>query len=225
MPRGQEGQCIGDAGRPVAVGWEVKSIDEIASQVGSGVTPRGGQATYLSQGIPLIRSQNVLMNRINLRDVAYISPETHESMSRSAVSPGDVLLNITGASIGRVAVVPASLTAANVNQHVCKIRLSSECDPHFVSYYLSTDQGQASIMGSQYGATRQGLNYGQVRQLQVPIPPLAEQRAIAQVLRTVQRAREATEKVIAAAKQLKRSLMVICSPMGQSATGLLPPLN
>jgi type I restriction enzyme S subunit len=188
-------------------GWQLRTIGELAVQVGSGVTPRGGRETYLSEGVPLIRSQNVLMNRLNLEDVAFISHETHESMKRSAIAPGDVLLNITGASIGRVTVVPNWLALANVNQHVCKIRLNHQADPYFVSYYLSTDAGQASIVGSQYGTTRQGLNYGQVRQLQVLLPPLAGQRAIALALRTAQRAKEYAENLVAAKKDLFDALL------------------
>src|SRR6516225_4251770 len=104
--------------------WSVRPIDDLAAQVGSGVTPRGGRESYLKEGVPLIRSQNVLMNRLDLTDVAYIGEDVHESMSRSSLQPGDLLLNITGASIGRVAVVPAWLQTANVNQHVCRIRLN-----------------------------------------------------------------------------------------------------
>jgi type I restriction enzyme S subunit len=187
--------------------WSVKSIGELATQVGSGVTPRGGRESYLKEGVPLVRSQNVLMNRLDLSDVAYIGKDVHESMSRSSLHPNDLLLNITGASIGRVAVVPAWLKIGNVNQHVCIIRLNGLCDPWFASFYLSTEMGQSQVLGSQYGTTRQGLNFGQVRQLRLPIPPLDEQQAIAHVFRTVQRAKEATEKVIAADRQLKQSLM------------------
>src|SRR5271157_6041539 len=186
--------------------WDLVSIDDVAIQVGSGVTPRGGRESYLNSGVPLVRSQNVLMNRLDLSDVAFIGEDVHEQMSRSSLRPGDVLLNITGASIGRVAVVPSELKVANVNQHVCKIRLNDYCDPSFVAFYLSTTMGQAQVLGNQYGATRQGLNYGQVRQLRIPHPPIPEHRAIAHVLRTVQRAKEATEKVIAATRQLKASL-------------------
>jgi type I restriction enzyme S subunit len=187
--------------------WKKVKLGDIASEVGSGITPRGGEKSYLQSGIPLIRSQNVLMNRLSLEEVAYISPKMHQSMSRSAVVSGDVLLNITGASIGRVASVPESLHTANVNQHVCRLRLRDEANPEFVSFFLSSPRGQSQIMGSQFGTTRQGLNYGQVKALQLPFPPLSEQRAIAQALRTVQEARETRQRELTLERERKAALM------------------
>jgi type I restriction enzyme, S subunit len=162
--------------------WSTSVIGDMATEVRSGVTPRGGSKTYLTEGVPLIRSQNVRMNRMALEDIAHIAPAVHRSMRRSAVQPGDVLLNITGASIGRVACVPTRLPDANVNQHVCRIRFNTDHDPAFMSQYLSWPPSQARIMGAQFGTTRQGLNYGQVRALKVPLLSLNEQRMIGSAL-------------------------------------------
>ena len=104
-----------------------------------------GQSTYLNSGIPLIRSQNVLMNKLVLDDVAFISDETHQNMKRSQLMNNDVLLNITGASIGRVAVYEGENYGANVNQHVCIIRLTKELEPYYVSYYISSQRFQHEI--------------------------------------------------------------------------------
>lgn len=81
-------------------------VKDVAAKITSGVTPEGGSAGYLDSGIPLLRSQNVHFDGLRLDDVAYISAETHATMSGSQVQPGDVLLNITGASIGRCTFVP-----------------------------------------------------------------------------------------------------------------------
>jgi type I restriction enzyme S subunit len=191
----------------VPEGWRLKRIGELAIHVGSGVTPRGGAKTYLDRGIPLIRSQNVLMNRLSLDDVAYISTEIHTGMQRSAVKPGDVLLNITGASIGRVAVVPETLKEANVNQHVCCIRLGEEMIPDFLAYYLATEKGQWQITSTQIGATRQGLNYQQVRGFQIPMSPRSEQRAVARILSAVDNKIETEEKRKAALQSLFKTML------------------
>jgi type I restriction enzyme S subunit len=80
--------------------WEIKKIGEITTKVGSGSTPRGGEKVYQSFGIPFIRSQNVNNDRLILNDITYIPEELNDQMRGSIVQSDDVLLNITGASIG-----------------------------------------------------------------------------------------------------------------------------
>ena len=216
----------GEARRQTEIGempesWQVVRIGEVSSELGSGITPRGGEKTYSENGIPLIRSQNVLMNNLALKEVAFISQEIHQSMSRSAVFPGDVLLNITGASIGRVAYVPASLKVANVNQHVCRIRLIESASPVFVSYFLSSPKGQSQIMGSQYGTTRQGLNYGNVRAIKTPFPSLIEQNEIANTLQACDTKISAIGKESALLDELFRAMLEELMTGRLSATALL----
>jgi len=187
--------------------WDVVKLEDVTGHVGSGLTPRGGALTYLDHGIPLIRSQNVLMNKLDLSDVAYISKETHKYMVRSVVFSGDLLLNITGASIGRVAIIPKSVSEANVNQHVCCIRFSEVIIPIFASYYLSSANGQNQIMSFQSGATRQGLNYQQVKAILIPLPPIPEQRRIAEILSAVDRKLELERRRKEKLERVKKGLM------------------
>lgn len=187
--------------------WQVARLGETALELRSGITPKGGEKVYLKAGIPLIRSQNVLMNKLSLTDVAFISPDVHDSMKGSAVRPGDVLLNITGASIGRVTFVSDELKVANVNQHVCRIRLAPHADAAFVSYYLSTPPGQAQVMGSQFGTTRQGLNYGNVRAFRIPIPTLEEQRKISTALLACDNKMSVLQKEDALLDELFRAML------------------
>jgi len=103
-------------------------LGDHATKIGSGFTPLGGYATYQSSGLPLIRSQNVDLNHFDTDGLVFISKEQDEEMAGSRVQPGDVLLNITGASIGRVCVVPPDICPANVNQHVW---LGLRCDDSY----------------------------------------------------------------------------------------------
>lgn len=98
-------------------------IKDIATKVGSGITPKGGATVYQDSGIPLFRSQNVTNDGFLLDDIVYISEDIHNSMAGSRLKPNDVLLNITGASIGRCYYLPQDFREGNVNQHVCIIRL------------------------------------------------------------------------------------------------------
>ncbi len=159
-------------------GWLWTRIRDVNTFIGSGITPLGGKSNYPLTGIPFIRSQNVWPDGLKLDDIAYISEEQHEKMSRTKVHPLDVLLNITGASIGRSTFVPEDFSEANVNQHVCIIRTSRNVDYRLISYFLNSPFGQDQIFSTQGGVTREGLNYKQVRSLKIPIASLEEQQEI-----------------------------------------------
>lgn len=165
--------------------WEKNSIGEITSIVTSGLTPRGGANNYLKVGPYFLRSQNIKMNHLDLTDIACLPKEIHESMEHTKVQYGDVLLNITGASIGRVAWYNIRDHEANVNQHVCIIRLKDRAFPQYISYFLSTQYGQYLINNAQSGATRQGLNHENIRKIKIPIPPLSEQQKFAELVEKV----------------------------------------
>ena len=76
-------------------------LSMLTSKIGSGSTPRGGSSIYVKEGVKFLRSQNVYCEGFDLSDVAYITEEIDREMSGTRVKVGDVLLNITGGSIGR----------------------------------------------------------------------------------------------------------------------------
>jgi type I restriction enzyme, S subunit len=168
---------------------DVRAIGEFAAHVGSGVTPRGGSEVYQKEGILFIRSQNVTFDGLMLSDVAYIDEATHRAMKRSAIFPGDVLINITGASIGRCCSVPEDLGPANVNQHVCAIRVNNpeQVDAEYLAAVLASPIGQRQVERLNAGGSREGLNYQQVRSIRVPWPDPAERRRAAHSLDVLNR--------------------------------------
>ncbi len=161
------------------VGWKWVKLGEVITFLGSGVTPRGGRNVYKTQGIKFIRSQNVYPNRLVLEDIVYITNDIDEKMERSRVKPLDVLLNITGASIGRAANIPESFGQANVNQHVCILRTNqNEVRSKYLSLYLNSNFAQQHINRIQIGATRQALNYSQIKMFPFPLCPVNQQTQI-----------------------------------------------
>ncbi len=150
--------------------WPKVRLGDHASKIGSGVTPRGGQSAYKPEGIPLIRSQNIYLNRFVPNGLVFIDQEQDQKMCNSRVEKGDVLLNITGASIGRVCVVPDQICPANVNQHVSIIRIDI-LNPYYLSFYISNPVFQSFIMDSQSGATRQALTKNMIENFLIPCPP------------------------------------------------------
>ncbi|MFO1064938.1 MAG: hypothetical protein U0892_13825 [Pirellulales bacterium] len=87
-------------------GWERKRLIEVTTKIGSGATPLGGEAAYKRKGISLIRSLNVHDDGFRSKDLAFIDDEQANRLNNVVIEPGDVLLNITGASIARCCVVP-----------------------------------------------------------------------------------------------------------------------
>jgi type I restriction enzyme S subunit len=164
---------------------------DISTHVSSGSTPLGGEKTYLADGILFIRSQNVQINRLDLSDVAYISDEVHQKMKRTWVKNGDVLLNITGASIGRVAYFNGKNNTANVNQHVCIIRpQKAKILPEYLSFLISMPNYQKKIFAMNAGATRQAFNFEQIKKLEIPLAPLSEQQKFADLVQKVEKLKE-----------------------------------
>jgi type I restriction enzyme S subunit len=103
-------------------GWVKSRLRDITTKIGSGATPLGGETAYESSGISLIRSLNVHDWGFRTKDLAFIDGKQADLLDNVVVEPGDVLLNITGASVARCCVVPDELLPARVNQHVSILR-------------------------------------------------------------------------------------------------------
>lgn len=154
--------------------WQVKQLKYLAPHIGSGKTPSGGAEVYQDTGVLFLRSQNVYEEGLWLDDAVFISDEINEGMKGSQVKSHDVLLNITGASIGRSCLVPMGFERANVNQHVCIIRSTKSMVSKWVSNFLPSKIFQAQIDFSQNGAGREGLNFEQIGNMFVALPPTDE---------------------------------------------------
>ena len=163
-------------------GWHGISLGEICSKTGSGSTPRGGKSAYRKEGVIFLRSQNVYDDGLRVDDVAHIDAATHQRMSGTAVRPADLLLNITGGSIGRCCRVPDHFCEANVSQHVAIVRLAIDGPQDFVHLLIRSPYFQTFIFDEQTGAGRGGLPKNRMDRIPVPFPPLAEQlRIVAKV--------------------------------------------
>lgn len=162
--------------------WEQRKLGDVTTKIGSGKTPRGGSSVYGQSGVPLIRSQNIYNDRVNLEDVVYIEESMDNEMANSRVEKRDILLNITGASIGRSAVYEV-VTPANVNQHVCIIRPKHEIDSYYIQLNLTSPDGQKQIDLNQAGGAREGLNFQQIAKMTFSFPSFREQNKIGELFR------------------------------------------
>ena len=167
-------------------------LGDVTTKVGSGATPRGGETAYKASGVPLIRSMNVHFDGFRLEGLAFLDEEQASALRNVEVKAGDVLLNITGASIGRVTIAPAAMHGARVNQHVCIVRPDARLDPSFLRWYLASPRMQQLINGIESGATRQALTKEKILGFVVPLPDRVEQeRTVAEIEKQISRLDEA----------------------------------
>ncbi|ELZ1649758.1 restriction endonuclease subunit S [Cronobacter sakazakii] len=183
-------------------GWAFVRLGQITNKIGSGSTPRGGRDVYVKKGIPFLRSQNVWNDGLHLDDIACITTEEHERMSGTAVLGNDVLLNITGASLGRCTLVPSEFGEANVSQHVTIIRLTDPQVCEYLHICILSPYTQSMIWERQVGMAREGLSKKVLEQFEIPLPPIAEQHRIVALVKELMRFCDVMER------QLKRSLQV-----------------
>jgi|ERR1035437_5854517 type I restriction enzyme S subunit len=168
-----------DQAFPLPEGWAWAKLGDLCIKLGAGSTPLGGKRVYQKAGVKFLRSQNVWNDGLHLDDVAFIAPSIHEDMASTRVQPGDVLLNITGASIGRSAVVPDDFDEANVSQHVAIVRLADKELRRFIHLLIVAPDFQSQIMQVQVGVSREGLSMASLKEFVVALPPMLEQRRIA----------------------------------------------
>lgn len=159
--------------------WTATKIGFHALKIGSGKTPKGGAEIYQDEGVLFIRSQNVYNDglRVDNSESVYISEAIHDEMSTSKIYSGDILLNITGGSIGRSSLVPDKFPEANVNQHVCIIRVGKYLQ-EFLALVIQSDLIQAQLRSIQTGGNREGLNFEQISKFWFVLPPKDEQEQI-----------------------------------------------
>ena len=194
--------------------WEKHTIGELAIKVGSGVTPKGGETVYKKEGHPFVRSQNVGLGGLLLEDIAYIDDTTHIRQKNTELQIDDVLLNITGASIGRSAVVNEQIAGGNVNQHVCIIRTKDNLVSSFLCNFLLSNYGQKQIDSFQAGGNRQGLNFEQIKSIKIGIPCVKEQSKIAKTLQLLDERIATQNKIIEKLESLIKGIIYQTKSIG-----------
>jgi type I restriction enzyme, S subunit len=207
---------------------KLMKLKDLCSKIGSGATPKGGKEAYKSVGIPLIRSQNVLMNSFSIDGLAYIDDIQAEELKNVIVQPDDILLNITGDSVARVCQAPKWICPARVNQHVAIIRPdSNKLNATYLRYYLVSPKMQDFLLGlASSGATRQALTKLMIEEFEVPVPERSVQERIANILGNIDRKIEINnqinETLESMAKAIFKEWFVDFGPVKAKAEGKKP---
>ena len=187
--------------------WKVLSLKEVTSKIGSGSTPRGGASVYVEVGASFIRSQNVLDHGFSSDGLVRINEEAAYSLRGVEVRKGDVLINITGDSILRTCIVPDEVLPARVSQHVAILRSNGLIEPQVLQKWLSLEVMKDFMLGHSSGGTRKAVTKGDLERFPVPVPPLAEQRAIAGVLGALDDKIESNRKLAGTLREYGQALL------------------
>lgn len=188
--------------------WVWCRLREICFKIGSGSTPKG--SNYSKSGFPFFRSQNIYNDGLVYDDITFVSDDVQKQMNGTVVLPKDILLNITGGSMGRCALVPEDFKEGNVSQHVCIIRPIQVYRTFFHKIAISP-YFQKLIFSSTTGAGREGLPKYNLEQFVIPLPPLFEQnRIVAELENQFAKTKQLKEHIISnqqATEQLLKALL------------------
>lgn len=168
--------------RELPPGWTRRSLKELTTKIGSGATPRGGGGVYVSHGPALIRSQNIHDSWFQPEGLVRLTREHATGLRNVTVERGDVLINITGDSILRCCVVIDAVLPARVNQHVAILRTNEQMLPLILQKQLVLPAMKRYMLGHSAGGTRKAITKRHLENFLLTIPPLREQRQIAQLL-------------------------------------------
>jgi type I restriction enzyme S subunit len=167
--------------------WKIVRLGDQTTKLGSGSTPSGGDASYKSEGIGLIRSLNVHDGKFVYKNLAFIDDQQAKKLSNVVVEKDDVLLNITGASVARVCRVPANVLPARVNQHVMIVRPTELLNSTFLEKLLLNAQMKTNLLRiGGAGATREAITKAQAEELQIICPPQIKQKEFAAFINSLE---------------------------------------
>ncbi|MCL1791642.1 MAG: restriction endonuclease subunit S [Peptococcaceae bacterium] len=195
------------------MGWDTIALSKITSKIGSGATPKGGQESYVSEGISLVRSMNVHNGYFKYDDLVFITEEQAKQLDNVTLQENDVLLNITGASVARSCIVPFEVLPARVNQHVSILRCNpTHLNHSYANTMLISDSYQHYLLsiGESGGATRQAITKQQIEEFIIPLPPIKLQTRFADFVRATDKSKIAMQLSLAKLELNYKSLMQKC---------------
>ncbi|HQN31190.1 MAG TPA: restriction endonuclease subunit S, partial [Methanothrix soehngenii] len=146
---------------------------------------------YMDEGIPIIRLQNIDYGKFIDKEIKYISHEKARELAYHSFRAGDLVLAKLGDPIGKTCIVPDYFKDGIVVADVVRVRVADGlADKKFIMYSLNSVATKNQLINGTIGSTRPRVNLDQIRDIQILVPPLNEQRKIAAILSSVDAAIE-----------------------------------
>ena len=184
--------------------WQKTTFGKVASGFLSGGTPTTSRADFWQGEIPWITSK-WLGDRLELTTGEKFVSEEAVKKTATKIVPKNSIIFATRVGVGKVGINRIDLA---INQDLAGVLIDNEnYDIKFLAYQLGIDSIQQYVAMNKRGATIKGITRDCLEQIRLSLPPLPEQRKIAHILSTVQRAIEAQERIIQTTTELKKALM------------------
>ena len=168
----------------IPMDWRVVTMKDVCAPgrpITYGILKPGPE---LDEGVPYVRVADFPGNKLSLANIKKTSSEMDEQFRRSRLIPGDLLLSIRG-SVGRLVEIPQALSGANITQDTARLSISGRLCARYVYFVLLSEDVQRRMRLSTRGVAVRGINIGDVRALQIPLPPISEQTEIVRRVETL----------------------------------------
>lgn len=191
---------------PSPADWDAPRLSEVATLITNGFVGTASPFYSDETGVSYLYGTNVRANKIDLSNLRYITNEFHKDQQKTSLRAGD-LLTVQSGHIGETAVVPKYLENSNCHALIVTRLKPKLVNSNFLCQYINSEIGIARLRGLEVGSTIAHINTKDLKKFRIPLPPLPEQKKIAAILSTWDRAIEGTEKLLANSQQQKKALM------------------
>ncbi len=188
--------------------WKIMRLGDHLTLIRNGLTKRQNKDRI---GVPVTRIETISGDKINPDKVGYLANISQEEIDKFRLREGDILFSHINSEpqLGRSVVYTGYPPMLLHGMNLLLIRAwTDRLNPYFLNYLFAHYRQKGVFIGIASRAVNQSsINQGKMKSLKFPLPSLPEQETIAKVLGTIQRAIEQQDKIIEAAKNLKKSLM------------------
>lgn len=190
----------------IPIEWDVVQFNDICTRIIVGIASSTSQYYTTEKAVPILRNQNIKENKIQAKDVLYITKEFDEMNYKKRLRKGDILTVRTGYP-GLTAVVPSEFEEAQSFTTLISSPNPVLANSHYLAYYMNSEIGKKDLTGLSAGGAQQNLNVGSLSTFKLKLPPLTEQSKIVDILFSMDNQIEVYEKEKEKQIELKKALM------------------
>lgn len=185
--------------------WELIRLEEIAERVMVGIASAATHA-YSDKGVRMLRNLNIKEGWIDGSDILHVSEDYEKHHKNKRLRVGDILTVRTGYP-GISAVVTSQYDGAQCFTSLITRLDKKKALPEYICSFINSEYGKRFIVSGEAGGAQKNVNAGMLQKMPIPLPPLSEQKKIAEILSTWDKAIATTEQLLANSQQQKNVLM------------------